>query len=160
MTEVYCTPMTRNWSYFNFIFHIYILQYLCFNQSQTIFTNSYSWKIVFKSLEAEYESSNVLFNSPVKKHQKLIWHQRFVTQIQNSWNYSLLWKVSFRALAIWSKSTFTKLLPFDGENLWQTFLNNFVIFRGKWICMLPRCHCSLLILCILIHYYEKYLLDP
>ncbi len=54
------------------------------------------------------------------------------------YTYSLLKEIAFRALTIWSQSTFHILMNIWWLQFWQTFTNVFVISREKWVSMLPR----------------------
>ncbi len=68
--------------------------YLRCNQLQALlFTNSYSYKYLSKSLEAEHKISIILNYSPVKKTSENFWHERFSMQIQKV--ASQLYQVEF-----------------------------------------------------------------
>ncbi len=60
---VHLQHVTADISIFLYNFEIFAVQSI----ANIVLTNSYWWKVLFKSLEAEYENSNVLINSSVKK---------------------------------------------------------------------------------------------
>lgn len=76
------------------------------------------------------------------------------------YDYSLLWRGSFRSSTVWSKPKSHILMATWLWDFGQTFTILLLFFWRKWVSMVQWWYFILSFLWIPIHYYEEYILDP